>query len=251
MTSVFIVYLDESGDKGWNNSPTDFFVLTCILVHETFWLQNLDSLVGLRRRLKERWGINTRVELKSEDFRWGHGAFKGLDIGLRDRMNIYKDVMEFQPNSLSTSNFAVAIQKSKLTDKTKDARYWAWEFALQRINRFCVAKGERAILLPDEGHASFARKLLRQMRRIHTISGHYGGVLDIPVQLIVEDPQSQRSHDSYFIQVADWNAYAARRSPYIEPTGKVRKDLWDKLGDSLLLEVNQIRGGPSGIVKWP
>ena len=251
MTSVFIVYLDESGDKGWDNSPTDFFVLSCVLIHETFWLQNLDALIALRRGLKKRWGINTRAELKSEHFRWGRGAFKVLGIGLRNRMNIYKDVMEYQPNTLNTSNFAVAIQKSKLRDKTNDARHWAWVFALQHINRFCSDKGERAIIFPDEGHAHFARTLLRQMRRIHTITGHYGGKLDIPVQLIVEDPQNQRSQDSYFIQMADWNAYAAHRSPCIAPTSKVRKDLWDRLGDSLLIEVNKLRGGPLGIVKWP
>jgi hypothetical protein len=253
MASVNIVYIDESGDKGWasDNSPTDFFVLGCVIVHESFWLANVDALVNLRRQLKKRWGINTRTELKSEDFRWGHGALEGLDIGLRDRMNIYKDVMEYQSNVMNTSNFAIAIQKSKIKDKSRDGRHWAWVFALQRINRFCRG-GERAIIFPDEGHATFAQRLVRQMRRYHTITGHYGDKLEIPIQLIVEDPQSRKSHDSYFIQVADWNAYAARRSRYIEPTKKVRRDLWDKLGNTLLLQVNELTGGwPPGIVKWP
>jgi hypothetical protein len=132
-------------------------------------------------------------------------------------MNIYKDVMEFQANNMNCTIFAVAIDKSNIKDRSRDAREWAWTFALQRINRFCAEKTEQAIIIPDRGHALFIRKLLRKMRRLHRITGHYGGKLDIPVQLIVEDPVDRLSKESYFIQVADWNAYAARRSTYIEP----------------------------------
>lgn len=247
---MYLAYIDESGDKGWDRSPSEFFVLGCLLVHEEQWLSNLDALVKRRKFLRDKWGISPRTELKSAHLRWGDGPLKGLGIGLRDRMNIFKDNMEYQANSMKVTNFAIAVEKSKITDRDKDARYWAWTFLFQRIHKFCGGD-ERAIIYPDEGYILFVRKLLRQRRRIHTIKGHYGGRLDIPTKLIVEDPSERKSHESYFIQVADWNAYAARRSVYLEPKKRVRKDLWNKLGDSLLLEVNKNRVGPPGIVKWP
>ncbi len=250
---VFIAYVDESGDNGLQPNSSGVFILSCVLTHESSWLQNLDSLISLRRYLKQRWNINPRKELKAQYFRWGHGAFSGLNVALHDRMNIYKDVMEYQANNTTLINFAACIDKPKINSTTHDIRYWAWMIILQRINRFCIDRAEnRAIIFPDEGNFHFARRLMRQMRRIHTIKGHYGGKLNIPTQLIVEDPHCIKSSDSYFIQLADLNAYAARRSQYIEPTRKVRRDLWDKLGATLLLDVNKLTGGyPPGIVKWP
>jgi hypothetical protein len=248
---MYLAYLDESGDQGWGAGSSSWFILSCMLIHENNWLQSLDRIITLRKHLKDRWGIPPRAELKSEYFRWGNGAFTGLDIGLRDRMNIYKDVMEYQASSLDSRVFATAIKKGLIKDKSKDARHWAWTFTLQRIDRFCTDAKEHAMILPDRGHAPFIRKLLRGMRRHHSIEGYFGGKLDIPTQLIVEDPVDRLSKESYLIQVADWNAYAARRSPYVEPTKKVRPDLWDKLTPVLLTEVNKLKGGPPGIVIWP
>lgn len=247
---MYLAYIDESGDKGWDNSPSNHFILSCVLVHENMWLSNLDALVRLRRQLRDRWGIPPRMELKSEDLRWGRGCLSGLGIGLRDRMNIYKDIMEYQSNSMNITTFAIAVEKAKIKNRTRDARYWAWTFLFQRVDKFCEPT-EVASIYPDEGSTLFIRKLVRQMRRIHTIKGHYPGKLEIPTKLLVEDPSERKSHESYFIQLADYNAYAARRSLYIEPRKKVRNDLWDKLGSSRCLDVNKVVGGPPGIVKWP
>ena len=107
------------------------------------------------------------------------------------------------------------------------------------------------MIFPDEGHAVFIRKLLRQVRRFQMIHGHYGGLRNIPVTRIVEDPHDKHSQDSFFTQVADWNAYAAHRSSYVDPIRRVPGDLWDRLGATLLLDVNKVKGGPPGIVRWP
>jgi hypothetical protein len=73
---MYLAYIDESGDNGTDYITTPFFVLSCVLIHESDWLHNLDAMISLRRHLKSRWGINTRAELKAQDFRWGHGALK-------------------------------------------------------------------------------------------------------------------------------------------------------------------------------
>jgi hypothetical protein len=35
---MYLAYFDESGDSGLVGSPTKFFVLSCVLVHQDDWL---------------------------------------------------------------------------------------------------------------------------------------------------------------------------------------------------------------------
>lgn len=70
---MYLAYFDESGDAGVVNSPTAYFVLASLLVHETQWLTTLNTLVDLRSRLKARYGIPTRPEIKATDLRRGRG----------------------------------------------------------------------------------------------------------------------------------------------------------------------------------
>ena len=86
---MYLAYLDESGDRGWKPGASNWFVLSCMLIHETHWLQSLDKLIMLRQDLKNRWNIPSRTELKGKHFKSGHGALTNLGIGRRNRMNIY------------------------------------------------------------------------------------------------------------------------------------------------------------------
>ncbi len=90
------------------------------------------------------------------------------------------------------------------------------------------------------------------MRRHNYVAKHYStGSLNFTVTNILEDPVAKRSDHSYFVQMADWNAYAAHRSQYLAPVKRMRLDLWNKLGSALLIEVNKVKGGPPGIVTYP
>lgn len=66
---------------------------------------------------------------------------------------------------------------------------------------------------------------------------------------IVEDSSDRRSKESFFIQLADLNAYAACRKVF--PIATFGGEVWDELGTARVLEVNSLRGGPPGIVVWP
>jgi hypothetical protein len=248
---MYLAYLDESGDAGVHNSPTQFFVLSCVLVHESSWLQTLDAVVSLRRDLRVVHNIPTRPELKGRHFRKGRGPLARLGWSLNDRMQLLRELLQAIGANVPVRVFAVAINK-----QPADALGWnpwtaAWTFALQRINRFCENR-EWAMIFPDEGHGHLIRRNLRRMRRHHMVSSFWGpGTTPIPLQRIVEDPNDRGSHDSYFIQLADWCAYVAHRSGHVQQTRRVPPDLWDELGATLLLEVNALRGGPPGIVLYP
>jgi hypothetical protein len=73
--------------------------------------------------------------------------------------------------------------------------------------------------------------------------------LERPLVNVIEDPVSKKSRESYFIQFADHLAYAANR--FINPLDLVNEEFWKCLDKVLIRDVNKIRGGPPGIVKWP
>jgi hypothetical protein len=249
---MLLAYFDESGDAGVVNSPTQFFVLACVLVPETEWLTYLDKLVELRRRLRQHHSVKTRPELKSTDIRRGRGPLLGLNWSPTKRMRLFRGLMIYQAREMpNLRTFAVAIRKANCAAKGRDPREAALTFPLQRVDRFCKPADARAMLFPDEGHGPFIKRLVRRRRRFQDIPGAFGGSISVPLHRILEDPNDRQSHDSYFIQMADWNAYAAHRSPYVSPSPGVKDNLWDALGGSRLLDVNAVRGGPPGIVVWP
>jgi len=51
---MYLMYVDESGDCGLENSPTRYFVLTGMILHELRWQACLEQLIEFRRRLKAR-----------------------------------------------------------------------------------------------------------------------------------------------------------------------------------------------------
>jgi hypothetical protein len=103
------------------------------------------------------------------------------------------------------------INKNPIVKREKDApRIHAWMDAIQRLERFGTSEEENMHVLPDEGHGYFIRNKLREMRRFSKVRKAYGsGVFDRKTRNIIEDSSDRRSHESYFIQLADLNAYAA------------------------------------------
>lgn len=257
-SGVYICYFDESGDSGVKNVYSRWFVLNCLAVHETDWLSTLNALVGLRKDLRNTYGILPSRELKGADFRNGRGAFAGLGLGRPARMDIYRQIMNYQ-SALSIRTFSVAVRKVGAQERGWEPRYCAWTFAFQRLHTMCSKDNDYCSVYPDEGHGFFIRKRIRSMRRFHHVPKYYGpGNLPLPVDRILEDPNDRRSQDSYFIQMADLNAYASHRSQYVHSLNKVPDDLWDCLsteaGDARHLPVNELQpewNKPPGIVRYP
>jgi hypothetical protein len=167
-------------------------------------------------------------------------------------MELFRRVLCQVGDSLNFRVFGIAIDKVPARKRGWEARMAAWTFALQRIERFTVEhERDWAIIFPDEGHGYFIRKRLRHMRRFHAIPGFFGRQMrKVPTRGIIEDPNERASQDSYFVQLADWAAYAAHRSSHIAPTAGVPEDLWREFGPSLLLQVNRLAGGPPGLVLY-
>lgn len=142
------------------------------------------------------------------------------------------------------------LKATWLVHNKGDVREIAWRYALQRLERFGAGVKDNLHVLPDEGHGDFIRKKIRLMRRFNHVPSAFGGAaLGRNAENIVEDSSDRRSKESFFIQLADLNAYAAYRKVF--PGATFGGDIWDELGTARVLEVNSLRGGPPGIVVWP
>jgi len=249
---MYLAYFDESGDSGQvYASPTRFFVLGCVLIHEAQWLRSLNRLVSIRRRLNRRFGIKFRPELKASHIKKGRGALDGLGWSRAARMKLFRTLLRLEPRLFDELHtFAVAIDKRRIGTNVI-AHELAWRYALERVQTFCRKKEAYATLFPDRGLTHYITKAVRKMRRYHHVGGMFGGVLAIPADRIIEDPNERDSRQSFFVQMADLNAYAAHRSRYIDPLNDGTESLWDELAGSRLLAVNSLRGGPPGIVIRP
>lgn len=242
---MLLAYVDESGDSGYVNSPSRYFLLAVTLIHESAWLHQLDRLVAMRRYMLKKWGVPPSAELKAAKLMKPGGVFFQLGLSKEQRLDIYKLVMTFQREEKVYTTFAICIEKGKIKKRSYDPRTFAWQFALERIQNFASHEDLLVHLYPDAGHGYFIRRIVRQMRRHHIVSSAYqeDSWLSADASRIVEDPSDRDSKESYFIQLADLNAYAAVR--WIWPTEKqFGKEMWDSLDTSRLLEVNKLTGGP-------
>ena len=118
------------------------------------------------------------------------------------------------------------------------------------MERFGTAEKDNIHIVPDEGHGEFIKKKIREMRRFHFVPSAFGASsLERKAENILEDPSDRHSHESYFVQFADLNAYAAFRKEF--PGATFNGLYWDELGSARILEVNTLRKGSPGIVTWP
>jgi len=62
------MYVDESGDTGLTGSPTRYFTLTGVVLHELSWQEYLDRLVAFRQRMRHSFGLLMREEIHSAHF---------------------------------------------------------------------------------------------------------------------------------------------------------------------------------------
>lgn len=247
---MYFAYFDESGDSGMAASPTNTFALSCILLHDRDWLSALDQTIAYRRYLYKNFHISPRSELKASWLVHNKGDIKAAGLTFPARMAAYKSAMRFQRKLGLFNIFTVMVVKDRITNRASDVREIAWRYAIQRLERFGTAKKDNIHVLPDEGHGEFIRKKIREMRRFHFAPSAYGtGALERKAENIVEDSSDRRSNESFFVQFADLNAYAAFRRVF--PGSNFGTDIWEELGAVRVGEVNRLSGGPTGIVVWP
>lgn len=208
------MYVDESGDVGLERSPTRFFVLTGLVVHELRWKANLDQLIEFRRRMRVLYGLKLREELHSSNFINKPGDLRR--IKRNDRLGIIR-ALTTELATMQDINLINIVVDKQGKQPDFDVFEKAWQALIQRFENTIRSNnfpgpanvGERGLIFPDRTDDKKLRLLLRKMRYYNPIPSRFssGSFRQVPVSHIIEDPNFKESRDSYFIQSVDLAAY--------------------------------------------
>lgn len=212
---MFLVYVDESGDSGLVNSPTRYFVLTGLVVHELRWQKYLEQLLDFRRRIRAKYGLRLYQEIHSAHFITRPGAL--VSIKRNDRLAILREFADELATMNDINLINIVIDKQgKAPDY--DVFEMAWKVLIQRFENTMSYRNfpgpanpdERGMLFPDRTDDKKLQQLLRRMRRYNPVpnqSSYGGGYRNLLLTNIIEDPNFRESHHSHFVQTADLSAY--------------------------------------------
>lgn len=247
---MHLAYIDESGNTG-KGSRT--YTLGCVMVEAERWPDTFDRLIAFRRHIRALFGVPVRAEIKANYLLRNAGAFRNLKLSESARFAIYRQHMRLQ-DKLALKTFAIVVDKSHAASKYpgRPVDDIAWEYMLQRLERFTTKENHWALIVHDEGDALGVRKIVRKSRRAGTAGSMMGsGVLKVPFSRLIDDPVPRNSTQSYFLQLADLTAYAAFRKLQPPPPRQVHivpTTMWDELRGARYAPVNMYSGGPPGIV---
>lgn len=255
---MYLMYVDESGDIGLQNSPTRYFVLTGLIIHELRWRPYLDQIIDFRSRMRQTFGLKLREEIHASAMINRPGDL--VRIQRHDRLTIlrhFADELAAMPD-LNIINIVVDKQNKGSSYDVFDA---AWRALIQRFENTLSHRNfsgpanpdERGMIFPDHTDDKKLTALLRQMRRYNPVPNQpaFGpGYRNLTLTSLIEDPSFRDSEHSYFIQAADLSAFLLYQ--YIEPSsyikGKGARNYFTRLSPILCLHAS--RRDPHGIVRF-
>lgn len=243
MGGTLLAYVDESGDTGVGSERSSLsFTLGCVVIKAEDWGPVFDDLLNFRRRLKSRFGLPVRAEVKANYLIRDTGPIKPLTLTSAERSLIFRAHLRHMSSDGRIKAFAVAGHKGGSVTGT-DLLSAVWTPLLQRLERTSRAWSESTVfIIHDEGENPQIRRMARWSRRRLTAGSLGGqGSLSVPFTQLLDDPMPKASHESYFIQLADLVAYSAFRRLYL-PSATVAQvvpnRMWDQLGKATLTVVN-------------
>jgi hypothetical protein len=212
---MYLMYVDESGDCGLVNSPTRYFVLSGLIVHESLWRASLDRLTQFRRYLKQRYGLRLCEEFHASQFICRPGRL--VRIKRYDRLAM---IRAFAHELAAMPDFAVinvvASKQEKQPDYDVFGQTWrALVMGLELAMRNHALPGpvgpeDQGIVFCDHTDDRKLILLLRGMHQYYPLPGSEGDetVADrARPQFVIEDASHRDSEYSYFIQAADLAAF--------------------------------------------
>lgn len=225
---MYLMYVDESGVPGTNNSPTKYFILSAIIIHESYWFNLLDDLIQFKRLLKAKYGLLMKEEIHASVFLSGRAKLKN-NIKRNDRLDLLKKCVDWLSNRNYISIISVRVDKSNTTDPFSRA----WQLLIQRFENTLLHKNfpgpfnnDKGMVFADNTNGGKLVKLIRQMRRYNPIPNmmqYGGGSRNIPLKSIIEDPSFRDSGHSLILQMVDIVAYFAKQvyepSKYVTSKG--------------------------------
>lgn len=225
---MYLMYVDESGDTGISNSPTRYFVLTGLIIHELRWQALLDELIVFRRQLRNSTGLKLREEIHAAEMINSPGDL--IRIPRNIRLDILKKCLDWIALQRDCNLISIIVDKQ---GKTTDIFEIAWTALTQRFENTIRSRNfpgpqnadDKGLLLPDRTDDKKLRQIIRKMRRYNPIpntqSLYSGGTRNLTLKCIVEDPLFKDSADSLFSQMVDITSYFLKQ--LYDPNSYIKK----------------------------
>lgn len=205
---VEIAYIDESYD-----STT--FVMSALLVPVHAWRETFEAVKAYRQQLKALHGIFTSKELHALEFVSGRGRIADQMVPKGLRARIFHETMEM----LAGLDVAVIGGAWPLADGTHgEVHAKAFGRLAERLQRRAVAMDGHILRMVDEGKDVELRRVARRSAVYNMVGSAYGAwengapAKNIPNVRLIEDPIFRSSARSYFLQLADFIAFALLKS---------------------------------------
>jgi hypothetical protein len=225
---MYLMYVDESGDPGLVNSPTDHFILSGLVMHELRWREFIERILVFRKRMKITYGLGIRDEIHAAEFIRSSSS-ANLKRNIRYLILRHFATELSRMDWLSVTNVVVnKAGKSPNYDVFENA----WKVLFQRFENTLTNRNfpgpqnpdDLGIVICDDTNGGKLSKLMRRMGSYNPIPNqqHAGpGYRNIPIRKVIEDPNLRDSKNSHPIQAADLCAYLLIQ--YLKPNGFMKR----------------------------
>jgi hypothetical protein len=141
------MYVDESGDTGLTSSPTRYFILTGIVLHELRWHEALTRFIEFRQRIRKTFQFLMRDEIHAGQMLSRPGAL--VRIKKNDRLTILRALLD----ELAAMNF-LSVINVRVDKHDKSPGYnpfeQAWQTLIQRFENTLNARNFSGPQNPDD-----------------------------------------------------------------------------------------------------
>src|SRR5579872_3362602 len=165
---MYLFYVDESGDSGRVGSPTRYFVLSGLVVHETKWREALNRFVEFRLKMRSTFGLLIKEEIHAGTMLTRPGPL--ARIKRNDRLTIIRNLLDEIAKNSNFNVVNVRIDKQRKPDDY-DVFENAWRVLIQRFENTLIhknfpsaAEADHGVIFCDETDATKLRSLYRKMR---------------------------------------------------------------------------------------
>ena len=251
---MYLMYVDESGDVGLVGSPTRYFILTGLVVHESRWREFINYLLDFRRRMRNIYGLPLRREIHAVEYI----SSNVLDIPRYNRLAILRHFIDelSKFDGISVTNIIVNKDGKKpdyeVFEKAWQALFQRFEDTLRNGNFPGGHINDHGIVITDATNGNKLVRLVRKMAVHNFIPNQpqYGpGARNLPIHRIIEDPYPKDSETTLPIQASDTIAYFLKQK-YL-PNAYIRRNAgqhyFDRLGP--VLNVHASTRHKQGIVE--
>ncbi|QNE40894.1 DUF3800 domain-containing protein [Hymenobacter sp. NBH84] len=170
---MYYLYIDESGDTGLVNSPSRYFALTGLVIHETNWTAIVNDLVVFRRNLRVTHGLKVRAEIHANPFVQHGQPLSGTPRHVK--LYILRQCIDWLASRNDVHVITVVIDKQGKPPKYNVFEQ-AWQVLIQRFENTIQHKNfpggfsdQQGMIIPDNTDAKKLTGLLRKMRHFNAV----------------------------------------------------------------------------------